>query len=134
MRFFFDSNLPARLAKAIDILMDRPHQAVHLSNKFRPDTPDADWVRALASERDWVIICGDPKIMRRPHERKALQKARLITFFLKPGWTNLRLWPLAAKLVQWWPDIMETARRVTPGAAFLVPVNYTGKFEQVRQV
>ena len=131
MKFFFDNNLPPRLAKAIDALLEPPNEAVHLTGLFEPGIPDVDWIRRLADERDWIIISGDVRITRNPHERRAWQQAKLTAFFLKKGWINQNLWVQAAKLILWWPDIMEQAKRVEPGAGFLVPVNHTGRFEQV---
>ncbi len=132
MRFLLDNNLPRRVARAINELIQPEDKVDHLQDLFAPDTPDTVWIAALGHKSQYVVICGDPKIMRRPHERRALEDAKLTVFFLKPGWTNLEFWPQAIKLIQWWPDIMATARRVTAGAAFLVPVQYSGKFEQVR--
>ena len=127
MRFFFDNNLPPRLAKAIQALVATEHEVTHLRDRFSADTPDVTWLNALGAERNWVLICGDPRIMKRPHELRALQEARLLSFFLKGGWTNLTLWVIAYKLVQWWPDIMDTAKRIAPPASFLVPMHYGSK-------
>jgi hypothetical protein len=127
LRFFFDNNLPPRLAKAIQALVATEHEVMHLTDKFAANTTDVTWLKVLGAERDWVLICGDPRITKRPHELKALQEARLLSFFLKGGWTNLTLWVIAHKLVQWWPNIMETARCIAPPASFLVPMHYGGK-------
>lgn len=132
MKFFFDNNLAPRLAAAMQALMGDKHEAVHLKEKFLPNTPDVDWLARLGSEGGWVIICGDPKILRKPHEQKALQEAKLLAYFLKPGWINLEFWLQAYKLVQWWPVIMETSERVAPPAFFSVPTNYNGKLLQER--
>lgn len=132
MRFFFDNNLPPRLAKAIDALLGSSGKAIHLLINFQADTPDIDWLSSLAREGDWVIISGDIRITRNPHERKAWQEARLTSFFLPKGWMNIDPWIQASKLIRWWPDIMAQANRVAPGAAFVVPVKYNGKFEQLK--
>ncbi|MBI4582212.1 MAG: hypothetical protein HY718_21125 [Planctomycetes bacterium] len=132
MKFFFDNNLPPRLAQAIQALMGEEHVVRRLKEGFPADTSDADWLNTLGSEGGWVVICGDPKILRRPHELRVLRDARLLSFFLKPGWTNLDFWVQAHKLVHWWPVIMETAKRVAPPACFLVPVNYSSKLIQGR--
>jgi hypothetical protein len=132
VRYFFDNTLPPRIAKAIGALLDPPDVAVHLTDEFSANAPDVEWLDRLGKQGDWIIISGDPRIVRSPHERKAWQTARLTTFFLKKGWTNVTFWQQAAQLVRWWPDIMNQAKRVAPGAAFLVPLNYSGRFEQLR--
>lgn len=132
MRYFFDNNLAPRVAKAINTLMDPPDEALHLRERFRADMPDIEWITKLAEEGDWVIISGDLRITRNPHERKAWREAGLTAFFLKKGWAQLGFWKQAARLVLWWPDVMEQARRVAPGAGFVIPVQHAGRFEQVR--
>lgn len=132
MRYFFDNTLPPRIAQAIGTLVDPPDITKHLQDLFSADAPDIEWLSKLGEEGDWIIISGDPRIVRSPHERKAWQSASLTTFFLKKGWTNVPFWQQAAQLVRWWPDIMSQAKRVSAGAAFLVPLNYSGRFEQLR--
>lgn len=130
MRFFFDNNLPPRLAKAINALLDPPHAARHLRDDFPPDVGDVEWLAKLGSQGDWIVISADMHITRNAHERKAWQEAKLTTFFLK-NWSDQTFWMQAAQLVRWWPDIMAQAQKVKPGAGFLVPFNYRGgRFEQ----
>ena len=130
MRFFLDNNLAPRFARAIDALLDAPNRAVHLTEKFDTAVMDVVWFGKLAKEGDWVVISGDLRITRNPHERKAWQDSQLTAFFLKKGWLNQTFWLQAAQLVRWWPHIMEQARSVAPGAGFLVPFQYTRRFEQ----
>ena len=132
MKFFLDNSLPPRLAKAIDALLDEPDKAVHLQHKFRPDIGDVEWITALADEGDWVVLTADVRITRNAHERRAWQQSGLTAFFLAKGWANQRLWLQAARLIQWFPDIMDQARKVAPGAGFIVPFKYSGRFEQPR--
>lgn len=138
MNYFLDNTLPPRLARALNVLVEDASRSriedhvLHLTEKFPPDTPDIDWINQLADAGDWVIIRGDVRIMRNAHERRAWQQSRLTAFFLKKGWSQQRFWLQAATLVRWWPDIMLQARKVAPGAGFLVPFKYNGKFEQPR--
>jgi len=43
----------------------------------------------LAKEEDWVIVSGDLRIRKNPHEIAAWRSAGHTIFFLKPGWINL---------------------------------------------
>ena len=131
MRFFFDNNLPPRLARAINSLLEPQAAVVHLTEKFAPGVPDVDWLTALGDEGEWVVISGDPRIIRNPHEPRAWRSARTTTCFLK-NWMKYDLWLISSRLIRWWPDIMQQAQRVAPGAGFLVPFKFSGKFEQLR--
>lgn len=106
---------------------------VHLTDMFQSDTSDVEWISKLAAQRDWIIISGDLRITKSPHERKVWQQAKLTTFFLARGWTKLDFWEQAWRLVRWWPGIVELAGRVAPGAAFLVPPSPSRtKFKQLK--
>ena len=69
MRFFFDNNLPPKLAKSLHLLVEPHHQVVHLKAKFAADAKDETWMLELAKEEDWVIVSGDLRI------RKTLTKS-----------------------------------------------------------
>jgi hypothetical protein len=122
VRFFLDNNLPPRLARALNELSKPEHEVVHLREKFQPDTSDTTWLHTLASEGDWVIVSGDLRITRLPHEQKAWQESGLTAFFLEKGWSSLQFWEKATKLVGWWEAIVLQATRVEAGVGFLVPV------------
>jgi predicted nuclease of predicted toxin-antitoxin system len=64
VRFFFDNNLPPRLARSLHILVGPEHEVIHLKEKFAADTSDEAWMRSLAKELDWVIISADTRITR----------------------------------------------------------------------
>jgi hypothetical protein len=123
VRFFFDNNLPARLAKALDVLVAPEHEVIHLKEKFPPNTPDEIWMAGLAGELDWVIISGDVRIGKNPHEVKAWQAAGHTVFFLKPGWANYDFWTQAYKFVKCFPDIVAAAAKAKTGEFFLVAGN-----------
>ncbi len=71
MRFFLDNNLPPKLAKSLNALVEPDHQIVHLKDRFAANTTDETWMSALASESDWIIISGDIRISKNPHEVEA---------------------------------------------------------------
>jgi len=134
VRFFFDNCTAPALAKAIDVLIAREgDQAIHLQDRFARDIADVDWINTLAREGEWVVISGDERITRNPHERAAWLDSGLTAFFLSKGWQNLPFWDQAWKLVQRWPDISQQAKRIEAGAGFLVKPT-SRKFEQVRVI
>jgi hypothetical protein len=129
VKFFFDNNLPRKLAKSLNALVEPDHQVVHLKDRFAANTPDETWMLALAKEPDWVIISGDVRIGRNPHEVEAWRSAGHTIFFLKPGWTNLEFWVQAQKFVKCFFDIIEAAKAAPRGSIFFVTTN--GKIKRV---
>ncbi len=123
MRFFFDNNLPARLAKSLNVLAAPDHEVIHLTEKFAANTSDELWMGGLAKELDWVIISGDIRINKNPHEVQAWRAAGHTTFFLKPGWTNYSFWIQAHKFVKCFPDIIAVAAKAKSGEMFFVAGN-----------
>ena len=73
MRFFFDNNLPPKLAKSLHVLVEPHHQVVHLKAKFAADARDETWMLELAKEEDWVIVSGDLRIRKKPSRNRGLE-------------------------------------------------------------
>ena len=123
MRFFFDANLSTKLAKSLHVLVEPEHEVVHLRDRFAAHTPDETWMSILAKEPGWIIISGDLRIRKNPHEVQAWRAAGHTTFFLKDGWTNYSLWVQVWKFVKCFPDIVATARKAKSGTFFIVSTN-----------
>ncbi len=125
MNFFFDNNLPPRLARSLSCL-SKPdgHTVIPLTDKYLRNKPDIEWINALSQENeDWVIISGDINITRKKHEKAAWEESGLTAFFLMKGWNNIDFWDMSWKLTKWWPTIVNQAVRIQPGTGFLVPVS-----------
>ena len=45
VRFFFDNNLPPRLARSLHVLVAPEHEVIHLKEKFAANTTDEVWMR-----------------------------------------------------------------------------------------
>ena len=89
---------------------------------------DEAWMLDLAKEQDWVIVSGDLRIRKNPHEIAAWRSAGHTIFFLKPGWINLPFWTQMWKFVKCFPEVLRTAERAKKGSSFYVSV--TGKIEK----
>jgi hypothetical protein len=120
VRFFIDNNIAPKLARGFDQFVRGEHEVAHLRDRFAPNTPDVDWMRALAGENGWVILSGDVAIGRNPHEVAAWKEAGHTIFFLKAGWTNIGFWQQVQKLAKCFPEIIKLAQRASPGDSFLV--------------
>ena len=128
MKFFFDNNLPPKLAQSLNLLVQPDHQVVHLKEKFPANAPDEVWIKALAAEKQWVIISGDLRIRKNPHVMQAWKSAGHTIFFLKSGWINLPLWTQTWKFVKCFPEILATATKARNGREFFVTTS--GRIEE----
>jgi hypothetical protein len=87
----------------------------------------------LGREGDWILLSGDHRITKRPHERQAWLGSGLTAFFLAKGWMTAGFHEQAWKLVRWWPEIFAQAERVESGTGYLIPYAATGKFKILSQ-
>ncbi len=129
MKFFLDNCLAIRHARALNEMVKPEHSFTHLQDKFRADTTDEEWIRALGREGDWVVISGDYRIGKSAHERQAWHESGLTAFFLSKGWTNIPPLQQHSKLALILDEIVEHAQNAVPGSGFSVAMN--GKIQQV---
>jgi len=109
MKCLFDNNMPSKLAKTLRFLEGDDGIVVeHIKDKFRPDTPDIEWIEKLSKEGDWFVITQDNQIRKRVHERKAWQESHIPIVFLNKSWINFNLWDTAWRLIKYWPDLKKT--------------------------
>jgi hypothetical protein len=127
VRYFFDRSISVRIPKAIRVLEGQRSaiEVVYKDERFPIDTADVDWIKVLASQRDWVIVNLDPEILRKPAERAAWREAQLTGFFLDGSWGNLKLDDFAWRFFRWWPVIKLQSTLVASGATFIVPTEGT---------
>lgn len=119
MRFFLDNNVGKHLAEVLR-LVDAPRRGdiQHLQEKFLASISDVEWIEALRSEGDWVVITADVRIRRNKAERGVWEEAGLTTFFLSDGWSNQKSVQQAHALLGWWPEIIRLARDADAGTGF----------------
>lgn len=133
MRFLFDANLPPSLAHAIrELCAPEPgvEAVIHLSDRFERRTPDLEWIPAL--EPGWYIISIDKFAKSRGQEREALRRAGHTVYVLDPQWSKHTFWLKSARLVLWWPQVLEHAR-LTAGGGYRIPWQHssTKKFQSL---
>ena len=124
MKFFCDQCIALTYVRAVRVLAEiQKYEIKHLSELFSPSTPDTVWLKALASQRDWVIVSGDPRISRSKAERAAWHESGLTAFFLADGWASRGYWNQATDLVKWWPQIVLKAREAGQGTGYFIHWN-----------
>ena len=117
MKFFFDNCISPNIVDAL-LCLDSRHTLTHLRTKFASNTPDVDWIRALAKEGGWIVISGDTRISRGRAERAAWLESQLTTFFFAEGWSNHPLMVQASELFRLWPTILEHAKSAPHGHGY----------------
>ncbi|WP_406698853.1 hypothetical protein V5E97_08205 [Singulisphaera sp. Ch08] len=117
MRFFFDRNMSALLARMVDVF-DRQHSVLSYydDGRFTPTTPDVEWIKVLAADDPtWVVVSGDGRILKNKTELSALKEAKLTFFCLSNQWMHMNFQKEQAwKFIKVWPDVVENAKGTTP--------------------
>ncbi|MDB6111064.1 MAG: hypothetical protein JWR69_2814 [Pedosphaera sp.] len=128
MKFLLDNNLPPKLVRESEALASPDHEVVHFRDRFAPETEDSAWMSEL--ESDVVIVSGDLRIGKNPHEVQAWKESGHTIFFLKSGWAELPFEKQTRKLVKCLPEMATAAAQADPGASF--EVSKTGKLIHTR--
>lgn len=131
MRFFLDNNLAPRHAEALQALLGDDHRFVHLRKKFPQDAPDEEWLAALGSEGDWIVLSGDYRITRNPALRAIWRSTGLTAFFLTKGWMNLEPLLQHIGLLKVINRVIALAERHPEGKGFTVTPK--GKIKELRE-
>jgi hypothetical protein len=129
MRFFFDRCCPPKLVDVINAYEDT-HSVRHFrdDNRFVQDTADVEWITTLSKDDPpWIVVSMDAQILKKAHERKALEDSGLKFFLLGGGWMHMPMHDKVWKLLKTWPNILaeaETSRlrifEVTSGSSLKV--------------
>jgi hypothetical protein len=68
------------------------------------------------------VLTRDLHLRTRPHERAALDRARIVFFFLAHGWQNYEVEETAARLIGLVPK-MAAQTALTESGRFELPIN-----------
>jgi hypothetical protein len=130
LKLLLDHNLSPRLAKALDVLFVE-HQIAALRDKFSENARDVDWITALDREGGWAVLTKDLRIRQRPHERAALDRSRVVYFFLAGAWMKYTVEETAARLIRLIPK-MATQSDLADRGRFELPINAGSKLRPHR--
>lgn len=125
MKCLFDNNISKRLARAIAILSEERRLAesvLHLQELFPSGMGDTTWMDRLGeTDRSWIVVTRDKLNKMSGEERAAIRRNGLIAYVLDAQWASQRYWPMASRLVHWWPLIVEHSRTARSGV-YRVPL------------
>lgn len=130
MKLLLDHNLSPRLARALDVLFEE-HEVVALRDKFKGSASDEAWITALDREGGWAVLTMDLRIRTRPHERAAMDRSRIVFFFLGGAWRGFKVEETAARLIRWVPRISAQVELAERGR-FDLPISAGSKLRPHR--
>ena len=125
MKLLVDNNLSPSLAHSLQPLFPE-HQIVALRDKFPANTKDADWISVLDDERGWAVLTAERRLKTRPHERLALDRSKIVFFFLTGSWLKYSVVEMAWRIIRL-VSKMETQTTLTESGLFDLPVNAGSK-------
>jgi hypothetical protein len=118
------------MARAFKELFRGEHEVIALAERFKPDTPDAEWISALSREGHWVVISADRRITRNHTEYHAFRNSNLIGFFLSRALYKAKVAKQMERILALWDNIENVSKTVEGGALFELPM----RSSRVRQL
>lgn len=119
MNFLFDACISVKIARALAALEDARRRRI-LHHKDEPTlgvgVGDVDWIQWAALQVDtWIAVSVDSKLLKRPLERRQIEKLKVSLVVAPKEVTNKRLWEQASWWVDKWPGIVEVVDAAAPG-------------------
>jgi hypothetical protein len=130
VKLLVDHNLSPVLARCLTPLFP-DHTFVALSDRFKPNISDVDWMTELDRESGWAALTKDIRIQFKPHERLALDRSRIVFFFLGGAWRKYTVPETAARLIRLVPLMIKQADIADRGR-FDLPINAGSKLRPHR--
>lgn len=130
MKLLVDHNLSPAIPRSLQHLFPE-HEFVALRERFSPDVPDVDWITELDREGGWAAMTKDVRIQFRPHERLALDRSKIVFFFLAGAWRKYSVPETAARLIRLVP-LMAKQVDIADRGRFDLPINAGSKLRPHR--
>jgi PIN like domain len=130
VKLLVDHNLSPAIPRSLQHLYT-DHMFVALRDRFPPDTSDIDWMKELDREGGWAVLTKDIRIQFRPHERLALDRSKIVFFFLAGAWRKYSVPETAARLIRLVP-LMAKQVDIADRGRFDLPINAGSKLRPHR--
>jgi hypothetical protein len=127
LKLLVDNNLSPSLAYSLQPLFPE-YQIIALRDKFATNTTDLEWINVLSAEGGWAAITAERRLKTRPHERLALDRSRIVFFFLTGSWLKYSVPEIAWRLIRLAP-LMAKQAAIADSGLFDLPVNATSKLQ-----
>lgn len=130
MDFYFDENIPDRIAQALNYLEgeNRKHNVFYTGKEFKTGIIDVE-LFPLISKAKGIFITNDLKVAHRKVEIELLKELNIPTYLLcfRQGATY---WERVLMIMEKWPYIKETALYYEPnGKHYICKIKVKGKPE-----
>lgn len=83
-------------------------------------------MKALSDEGGWAALTIERRLKTRPHERLALDRSKIVFFFLTGAWLKYSVPETAWRLIRLAP-LMDKQSALTESGLFDLPVNASSK-------
>ncbi|MEO7083817.1 MAG: hypothetical protein ABI442_20210 [Gemmatimonadaceae bacterium] len=120
MKCFFDNCISSNLTEAMRLLVAPIHEIEHLAKDFSADALDAEWLQMLAERKDAILVSADPTIATAKKEREVWRSVGVTPVFFGGNFSQLPIWTQVCEVVNWWPEIVRTAKDAPRGAGFFL--------------
>jgi hypothetical protein len=130
LKLLLDNNLSPRIASCLQAIFVE-HRIVALRQNFYTDTPDSEWITKLDQDGGWAVLTKDLRIRTRPHERAALDRSRIVYFFLGGSWNRYDVAETAARLIRLMSK-MAAQTELADRGRFELPINAGSKLRPHR--
>jgi hypothetical protein len=101
------------------------------ADRFPPNISDVGWMQELDREGGWAVLTKDLRIQFRPHERLALDRLKIVFFFLGGAWRKYSVPETAARLIRLVP-LMAMQVDIADRGRFDLPINAGSKLRPHR--
>ena len=121
VKVLFDHNLPPRIARAINEIIEADGRAAFpLRDRCPTNTSDIDFFNKLG--REWIVVSKDLANSRKKAERSAILANNIIAFYLSPALQKKKVGEQAAAVLWHW-DKMLLQRQTLENGLFQLPEN-----------
>jgi hypothetical protein len=120
-----DNNISFTIAHCLQPIFPE-HRIISLRERFAANTKDVDWIATLDSDGGWAVLTKERRLKTRPHERLALDRSKIVYFFLTGARLKMSVPDTAWRLIRLVPT-MDKQVALTESGLFDLPVNATSK-------
>lgn len=131
MNVLFDNCTSPIMASTLNGFIESDgHHAIHMRQLPMQHPKDIEWIRYISSiGEEWLVITGDQRIRKNKAEALAFRQARLRGVVLASAYQKTSMNRCCAVLVDQWPRLYETIRRVDPPFMLELSINFRGNFK-----
>lgn len=134
MKIRADEHVSPKIIRALrDLVLNPAWELSHVREMHGTRTADETWVAQFAADGGRGIITADATMLKRPHQRRAIQSSGVAGVVLPRAWAMARRHIQASALLFHWPQIEDVLATAAPGEFWRMPTRlHRGPLERVR--